>query len=137
MRRRLLLGLVVGHLLLTVLHGLVHAAIPMFPTGWRAVLAGVLLYLLPVTGAGLVMIGYRRVGAAVLFCAGFAGFAFEGTLHFLLTNPDHVGHVTDHRAAFGATAFLTTVGDLLSLGAAWCSVRMSYESRVSADWIHL
>jgi len=124
-RRKLLLGTVVGHLLLTALHGLVHGAIPMFPTGWQAVLAGVLLYLFPVTGVGLVVAGYRRVGTAVLFCAGFAGFAFEGTLHFLLTNPDHVRHVTDHRVRFGATAALTTVGDLLLLGAAWCSVRMS------------
>lgn len=134
-QQKLLLAAVVGNLLLTALHGLVHAAIPIFPTSWRAVLAGVLLYLLPVTGVGLAMSGYRRAGAAVLLGAGVGGFAFEGASHFLFANPDQVGHVADHRAAFGVTAALTTVGDLLLVWAAWFSVRISSEDRVPASWI--
>jgi len=121
-RRRLLLIAVVGHLLLTALHGVAHAAIPVYPDGGKATVAAVVLYLLPVLGLGLVVGGYRRVGPVFLLGAGLAGFAFEGVFHFVLANPDHVAHVTDHHTAFGLTAALTTAGDLLLVGAAWIGV---------------
>lgn len=53
-RQKLILAAVAGHLLLTALHGLVHVAISVFPTGWTAAFAVVSLYLLPIVGAGLV-----------------------------------------------------------------------------------
>lgn len=112
-----------GHLLLTGLHGLVHAAIPVLPTGWIAAFATVSLYVLPVVGAGLAVRGQRRVGGAVLLAAGVASFLFEGAFHFLVSNPDHVAHVPAHHLSFGVTAILTTMGDLLLVVAAWVSVR--------------
>jgi len=121
-RQRLALSLVALHLLLTVLHGVVHAAVPLYPVGWKAMVAAVVLYLLPVLGAGLVVNGYRRVGAVFLVSAGLAGFVFEGVFHFVLVNPDHVSHVTNQRMAFDLTAALTTGGDLLLVGAAWFGV---------------
>ena len=120
-RRTLILATVSGHILLTVLHALVHAAIPVIPDGEVAAFATVSLYLLPVAGAGLAVSGYRRVGGAALFTAGIASFAFEGLFHFIISNPDHVAHV-DH-TLFGVTAILTTVGNLLLIVAAWFSVR--------------
>lgn len=125
MRERVVLAAVVAHLVLTVLHGVVHAAIPVFPTGRVALFAALSLYLLPVGGAGLVMGGYRRIGALVLLGAGLVGFGLEGVFHFVVANPDHVAHVFAHRTAFGLTAVLTTVGDLLLVGAAWYSLRDS------------
>lgn len=122
-RQRLVLAVVGGHLLLTVLHALVHVAVPVVPDGRVAAFATVSLYLLPVAGAGLVVGGRRRGGAVVLFATGIASFAFEGGLHLVVSNPDHVAHVTAHRASFGVTAVLTTVGDLLLVVAAWVSVR--------------
>lgn len=116
-RQRLLLSAVGVHLLLTVLHGAVHAAVPVYPVGWKATVAAVVLYLHPVLGAGLVVSGYRQVGALLLLSAGLAGFAFEGVFHFVLANPDHIAHVTNHRTAFDLTAVLTTGGDLLLVGA--------------------
>lgn len=112
-----------GHLLLTALHGLVHAAIPVVPGGWTAAFATVSLYLLPVAGAGLAGSGRRRAAAAVLCTAGAASFVLEGALHFAISNPDHVAHVADHHTAFDVTATLTTVGNLLLVAAAWFSVR--------------
>lgn len=122
-RQRLVLAAVASHLLLTALHGLVHLAIPVFPNGWTVAFAVVLLYLVPIVGAGLVTGGYQRVGAAVLLSAGVASFVFEGTCHFLLRNPDHVAHVAAHHASFGVTAILTTLGNLLLVWAAWLTVR--------------
>lgn len=123
--RDALLTAVGGHLLLTILHGIVHAIISVFLAGWKMTLAAVLLFLLPVLGLGLVLRGYRWVGALCLLGAGLGGFAFEGLLHFIVPNPDHVAHVTDHRIAFGLTAVLTTVGNLFLLGAAWYSVHVN------------
>jgi hypothetical protein len=102
-RRTLILTTVGGHILLTVLHALVHVAIPVIPDGEVAAFATVSLYVLPVAGAGLAMSDYRRVGGAALFTTGIASFVFEGSFHFVISNPDHVAHVvrcdrdTDHR----------------------------------------
>lgn len=122
-RQNLVLIAVGGHLLLTVLHALVHVTIPVIPTGWIAAFATVSLYLLPLVGVSLVVRGHRRVGGAVLFTAGIASFVFEGTFHFLISNPDHVAHVTDQHALFEVTAMPTTLGNLLLVVAAWFSVR--------------
>lgn len=122
-RQKLLFAAVVGHLFLTALHGLVHVAIPVFPNGWIAAFAMVSLYILPVVGAGLVVRGYQGAGAAILFCAGIASFAFEGMFHFFITNPDHIAHVPDHRMSFSVTAVLTTIGNLLLVWGAWLSVQ--------------
>jgi len=122
-RQRLVLTAVGSHLLLTALHAVVHAAIPVVPGGAVAAFATVSLYLLPVAGAGLAVTGHRRAGGAVLLAAGIASFAFEGAFHFAFSNPDHVAHVADRHASFAVTAILTTAGDLLLVVAAWFSVR--------------
>jgi hypothetical protein len=121
-RRTLILTTVGGHILLTVLHALVHVAIPVIPDGGIAAFATVSLYVLPVAGAGLAVSDYRRVGGAALFTAGIASFVFEGSFHFVISNPDHVAQVADH-TLFGVTAILTTVGNLLLIVAAWFSIR--------------
>ncbi|WP_435124310.1 hypothetical protein [Halobaculum sp. D14] len=122
-RQTLPLVAVAGHLVLTALHGLVHVAIPILPTGWIAAFAAVSLYGLPLVGAALIVTGHHRVGAIGLFGAGVASFVFEGAFHFLISNPDHIAYVADHHALFSLTAILTTVGNLLLVGAAWFSVQ--------------
>lgn len=122
-RRTLVLVALAVHVLLTVLHALVHVAIPVIPHDHVAAFATVSLYLLPAAGAGLAVRGYRRVGGAALFVGGVASFVFEGTFHFVIGNPDHVAHVASHHTLFGVTAVLTTVGDLLLIVAARVAVR--------------
>lgn len=122
-RQNLVLIAVGSHLLLTILHALVHVAIPIIPNGWIAAFATVSLYLLPVAGAILFVSGHRGLGAAVLFTAGIGSFVFEGTFHFIISNPDHVAQVANHHVSFDLTAMLTTMGNLLLLVAAWFAVR--------------
>lgn len=115
-RQTRILAAVASHLLLTTLHGLVHVDIPIIPNGRTMAFATVSLYLLPVAGADFAVSGHPRVGGAVLLSAGIASFVFEVTLHFLISNPDHVAHVAAHHTLFGVTAILTAMGDLSWLG---------------------
>jgi hypothetical protein len=127
-RQNLILAAVIGHLLLTSIHGLVHAAVPVFPTGRNAAFAVVFLYVLPVLGAGLVVYGRRGMGATLLFSAGLASLIFEGALHFLIANPDHVAHISSHRTSFGLTAVLTTASNFFVLAAGYLSGRDTWHS---------
>lgn len=122
-RQKLILAAVAGHLVLTVLHALVHAAIPVVPPGWTAAIATVTLYGLPVAGVGLVMSGRHRIGGAVLLIAGIISVGFEGMFHFLISNPDNVRQVPAHHASFEITAILTTIGNFLLIVAGWVAVR--------------
>lgn len=122
-RQQVILAAVAGHLLLTALHGLVHLAIPVFPSGWTAAVSAVSLVLLPLVGAALVVISRHRAGAVILLSAGIASFALEGTLHFLRRNPDHIAHVQAHHTSFSVTALLTTMSNLLLVWAATLSAR--------------
>ena len=127
-RRSLILAVVFGHLLLTSIHGMVHAVVPVFPTGRNAALAAVFLYILPVLGAGLVIYGRRVIGTTLLLSAGIAGLTFEGVFHFVIANPDHVAHISSHRTAFGLTAVLTTASNILVLAAGYLSGRDVWHS---------
>lgn len=122
-RQKLLLGAVALHLVLTTSHGLVHAVIPVILTGWVAAAATISVYLLPIAGAGLVVRDHHRIGSLALVTAGIAGVVFEGTLHFLVSNPDHIAQIPAHRGWFSATAILTTFGNLILIWAAWLAVR--------------
>lgn len=107
---------------------MVHAAVPVFPTGRNAVLAAVFLYILPILGAGLVIYGRRGIGATLLLSTGIAGLTFEGVLHFLIANPDHVAHISNHRTTFGLTAVLTTASNIFVLAAGYLSGRDAWYS---------
>ena len=122
-RRNLILLAVATHLLLTTIHGLIHLAIPIFLSGWIIAFSIGSLYILPLIGAGLVVTNYPRIGGTVLITAGIITLVFEGIFHFLLPNPDHIAHVSDHRVWFGTTGTLTTLGNLLLVGAGWFSAR--------------
>ena len=127
-RRNLILAAVIGHLLLTSIHGMVHAVVPVFPTGRNAALAAILLYILPVLGAGTIIYGHRGMGTIFLLSAGIAGLTFEGVFHFVIANPDHVAHISSHRTAFGLTAVLTTASNILVLAAGYLSGRDTWHS---------
>lgn len=127
-RRSLILAAVIGHLLLTSIHGMVHAVVPVFPTGRNAALAAIFLYILPVLGAGLVIYGRQSIGTIFLLSAGIAGLTFEGVFHFVIANPDHVAHISKHRTAFGLTAVLTTASNIFVLAAGYLSGRDAWYS---------
>lgn len=116
----MLVGLVVGHLGLTLAHGVAHGVVPVPIADWQAAYSAAMLFGAPIVGGTLVVTGRRALGAALLVVAGFGALAFEGLAHFVVANPDHIGTVEAGYTIFATTATLSTVGDAaLLVGAAW------------------
>ncbi|PSP27594.1 hypothetical protein BRC65_04910 [Halobacteriales archaeon QH_2_65_14] len=119
-RSHTLVGAVVVHLFLTAAHGVAHVTIPVPVHDWQTGVATAVLFVVPILGAVLARSGRVRAGSWLVLTAGLGGLAFEGLLHFVVSNPDHVGLVTDGDALFLSTAVLTTLGDaLLVLAGGW------------------
>ena len=109
--RTLLVGAVVGHLGSSVVHGLVHLAIPVHVHGWQYGYTATVILLAPIVGITLITRSRASAGGWLLILSGVAAFAFEGLYHFAIANPDHVTAVTNGRVPFTQTAVLTTIGD--------------------------
>lgn len=99
-------------------HGLAHATIPVEDPAWRLALALVVLFVAPALGVTLLGLGRRVAAQWTLSLAGGAGLVFEGVLHFVVVNPDHVSAVETGHILFLNTAILTTAGDALLLAVA-------------------
>lgn len=125
----LLGGAVILHVAVSVIHGIVHLAIPVRVAGWQYGYAVVVILSVPIIGAVLVHRGRTTAGSLVLFLAGLAALAFEGLYHFVLTNPDHVTAVERGRALFAFSAILTTVGDAILVAVSAWFLKLYTDSR--------
>jgi len=118
MRATRLLGAAAAvNLLGTVAHGLAHAVIPVVIRDWQAAVVGVTIVGGPILAVGLLARGHETAGLGIGALSGLGAFAFEGLSHFVVSNPDHVGHVTNGTALFATTASISTAGDALFLAA--------------------
>jgi hypothetical protein len=108
---RVLVGGVGVSVALTLGHGLSHASVPVAVPALQGGVAAVVLFGAPLATAVAALSGRRRAAAALALAAGLTGLVFEGSLHFLVANPDHVAVVGWSLHSFAVTAVLTTVGD--------------------------
>ena len=107
-------------LAVSLLHGVVHAVVPVSIPPWQYGVAGLTTGLLPLFGLALVRTGRKRGGALTVGLAGGCALAFEGLAHFVVPNPDHVGTVSEGTVLFAGTATLSTLGDVgLVAAAGW------------------
>lgn len=97
-----------------LVHGGVHAAVPVPLAGWQAAYVAVTLFVAPLAGVGLAMAGRLRAGAALVAVGMASGLAFEAAAHFVVRNPDHVVTGADGHAGFAATALLSVAGDAVA-----------------------
>ena len=114
--RMWLAGIVLAHLLISVVHGSAHtnAHVALSPAGnvfvFAVILAG------PLVGLGLLWPS-RRTGAALIAVTMAGALIFGVVNHFVLSSPDHVAHVDPQwRPLFVTTAVL------LAATEAWGSV---------------
>jgi len=111
-------GAVVGHLALTLAHGIVHGTIPVPIVDWQVAYAAVVLFGLPLAGLGAVRCGRVRTGAMLALAGGIGALGFELFAHFAVPNPDHVATVETGRSVFVGTAGLSVLGDAALAAAA-------------------
>ncbi len=101
-----LVGVVLGHLLVTFVHGAAHrdAQVGLGLAGTLFVL--LVIEIAPIAGLVLSISG-KRAGGWVVAASMAGSLLFGAVNHFLIAGPDHVAHVAaDSRALFTASAIL-------------------------------
>lgn len=110
--RALLIG-ITGHLLLSLVHGVVHLTVPVTIHGWQYGYTVVVVVLAPIFGVLLISRDRPIAGGLLVVISGIAAFTFEGLYHFVVVNPDRVATVTTGQTVFTMTAWFTTIGDVV------------------------
>jgi hypothetical protein len=86
----LLVGIVVLHAIVNVLHGAAHQQIQVFATPEQSVFIGSVIVMAPLIGAVLLATRHRLMGAWILVLAMFSSAAFGIVNHTILPSPDNI-----------------------------------------------
>jgi hypothetical protein len=120
---RVLWTVVLGHFLVTVVHGAAHrsAAVPMTP----AANAFIVLVIIAGPFVGLALSHARPgLGAAIVVATMSAALVFGLANHFLIDGSDHVTHIAEpSRRLFGSTAVLLAITEMAAIAAGVFVVR--------------
>jgi len=118
-----LTGVVLAHLVVSIVPGAVHARapIPLSPAAnlfvYIVILAG------PLIGLALIRPA-ERIGSSLIAVAMAGSLVFGLVNHFMFANPDHVAHVDPQwRTLFATTAILLAVTEAFGCGLAIHLVR--------------
>jgi hypothetical protein len=109
-----LTGVVLAHLLVTLLHGRAHAIAAVALSAMSAAFIGIVIVAAPL--AGLAMTRYTATaGHWTIACSLTGAFVFGLVNHFVIESPDHVAHVTAAAAPlFATTAVLLGTLEIVS-----------------------
>ena len=91
--RRLAALLVIVHAVVSGVHGVAHAEIPVTLAAWQQVFVLLVPTLAPVAALVLLYRGPERVGVVLLATSMAAAFLFGLYFHYLVANPDNVASV--------------------------------------------
>jgi hypothetical protein len=132
-RRDWALGAAVAlNLFVGMLHGVVHAVLPVSVPAWQYAVAGLTMGLLPLFGLALLRVGRSTAAILTVGLAGLTALAFEGLAHFVVSNPDHVARVPEGTTLFAGTAALSSLGDVLLVATAGWYLFHSRQGRVTS-----
>lgn len=124
----LLVGLILAHALVSGLHGLAHAALPVPLAAWQQLFVLLVPTLAPFVALYTLRRGHERAGAALLALSMAAALFFGLSFHYLLPNPDNVAAVP---ARFWGTGFTLTAAAIAvsELAGAAVGVRLWLRAR--------
>jgi hypothetical protein len=125
---RLMAGIVLAHLAVTLAHGLAHSRAGVAITPAQALFVWIVILAGPVVGLGLLLFGRPDAGAWTIGATLTGSLVFGLVNHFVLDSPDHVRHVVGpYRPLFTTTAALLML--LEGAGAAAASKRIVQSAR--------
>lgn len=91
--RRIAVALVVVHALVSGVHGVTHAELPVALAAWQEAFVLVVPTLASFAALVLLYRGPERVGVALLTLSMVAAFLFGLYFHYLVPNPDNVASI--------------------------------------------
>jgi len=91
--RRLAALLVVVHAVVSGIHGIAHAELPVALAAWQEAFVLLVPTLAPFAGLALLYRGHEQAGAALLAASMAAALLFGLTFHYLVPNPDNVASI--------------------------------------------
>ncbi|MDQ2842682.1 MAG: hypothetical protein M3Y72_16915 [Acidobacteriota bacterium] len=94
--RTSLISIVVVHLVVGFWHGAAHFQIPVPLTLQQKIFVGVMVYFLPLVGAGLLWTSHRWTAAWLITLSLLGSLIFGFINHFVLPSPDYVMEVPAH-----------------------------------------
>ena len=126
--RQALTAVVLGHLAVTLAHGVSHGLQQVAPSAPAAAYIVIVIYAAPLVGLRLLR-GPRGWEGAMTITAAMAGSLLFGLWnHFVVPGADHVAHqgIGAWASAFQATAVLLVVSEALGT---WVGIEVLRESR--------
>lgn len=91
--RRLAVALVIVHAVVSGVHGLAHAELPVALAAWQEAFVLLVPTLAPFAALVLLYRDPERAGAALLTVSMVGAFVFGTYFHYLVPNPDHVASI--------------------------------------------
>lgn len=119
--RRVVGAVVVVHFLAHTIHGLPHLTIPVHVPSLVLATVVLVVYLLPIVGAGLVWRGEEARGLGIVTLALGLSFLISGALHFVIPGPDNIASAPGttmgvlFTTSAGALAIIDGAGVLIGL----------------------
>ena len=101
------LALVGFHFLALVAHSVAHEVLPVKATPAQLAFVVPVIIIAPVV-AGLMLLKFRKAGAALLLASMVGSFVFGLYYHFVADTIDHVAHVARLEPAFWSATFRVT-----------------------------
>ena len=122
-----LAGAVVGHLIITIVHGVAHSEAHVSLSRAGAVVVLVVIVAGPIAGLALTWRAVR-IGSWLTAIAMAGSLLFGLVSHFMISSPDHVAHVAGPwRPVFATTAVLLALTEALGFGLA---MRFALEANI-------
>lgn len=87
------LGIILGHLIISTIHGLAHQGAMVMLTTFGNIYVLVVITLAPLIAGGLLFTRWARTAALLLAISMFGSLVFGGWYHFLSATNDHVSQV--------------------------------------------
>lgn len=86
-------AIVIVHLLISVVHGNAHQALPVALSAWQSLFVLVVIAIAPLAGAALLWAGRALVGNRIIVGSMAGSLVFGLYYHFIEQGPDHVTQV--------------------------------------------